>query len=79
MEFAEQVVEQACNVTQNDVARLRSFGLADAEILDVALAAAARCFFAKVLDALDAEPDAKYLALDAPLRQALAVGRPFGD
>jgi uncharacterized peroxidase-related enzyme len=79
MEFAEKVVEQASCVTQMDVDRLKSLGLSDAEILDITLAATARCFFAKTLDALDAEPDAKYLEFDAPLRRALAVGRPFGD
>jgi hypothetical protein len=40
------------------------------------LAAAARCFFSKVLDGVRAEPDAKYRALDPELRDALTVGRP---
>lgn len=76
MEFAEKVVEQANSITQDDVDRLKGYGLADAEILDITLAAAARCFFVKTLEALDAQPDTKYEELDAPLRRVLVVGRP---
>jgi hypothetical protein len=54
-------------------------GICDAEILDITLAAAARGFFSKTLDALNAEPDAKFMNLDADLRHALCVGRPFGE
>ena len=56
---------------------LRALGLTDAEILDVVLTAAARCFFSTTLDALGAAPDAKYAALDPNLRDALTVGRPI--
>ena len=55
--------------------RLRSLGLSDAEIVDVALAAAARCFFSKALDALGVAPDAKYAALDPGRAQLI---RTFG-
>jgi len=41
--------------------------------------AAARNIFSRVLGAVGAEPDPEYLDLDAGLRQALAVGRPFGE
>ena len=71
MDLAEKVVDDATAVEQTDVDRLRSLGLSDQEILDVVLAAAARCFFSKVLDAVGAEPDAKYDELDPALR----VGR----
>ena len=40
-------------------------------------AAAARCFFSKVLDGVGAQPDANYAELDAPLRETLTVGRPI--
>ena len=43
------------------------------------LAAAARCFFSTVLDAVGAQPDAAYRELDAPLREALTVGRPIAE
>jgi uncharacterized peroxidase-related enzyme len=75
MEFAEKVAADATSITDADVARLRSFGLSDADITDVVLAATLRCFFSKTLDALGAEPDAKYAALDPEVRDALTVGR----
>lgn len=77
MAFAEKVVRQADSVTREDVDLLRRHGLTDGEIFDVAAAAAARCFFSKILDALGAEPDASYEALEPDLREALTVGRPI--
>jgi len=71
MDLAAKIVEDATSVEQADVDRLRSLGLSDQEIMDVVLAAAVRCFFSKVIDALGAEPDAKYAGLDPALR----VGR----
>jgi uncharacterized peroxidase-related enzyme len=75
MDLAAKVAEDATSVEQADVDRLRSLGLSDQDILDVVLAAAVRCFFSKVLDALGAEPDAKYSQLDPALRDVLTVGR----
>ena len=77
MDLAEKVAGDATAITAADVDRLRGLGLSDPEILDVVAAAAARCFFAKVLDALGAEPDAAYSDLDPALRDALTVGRPI--
>ena len=57
----------------------RSVGLSDTEIMDVVLAAAARCFFSKTLDTLRVLPDAKYQELDPELREALVVGRPVAE
>jgi uncharacterized peroxidase-related enzyme len=57
MAFAEKIALHAHVVTDSDVDQLRMLGLGDAEILDVALAAAARSFFGKTLDALGCEPD----------------------
>jgi uncharacterized peroxidase-related enzyme len=57
MAFAEKIALQAYAVTESDVEQLRTLGLGDAEILDVALAASARSFFGKTLDALGCEPD----------------------
>jgi alkylhydroperoxidase family enzyme len=79
MDLADKVAQDATSVTQADVDGLRAHGLSDAEIFDVVAAAAARCFFSKVLDGVGAQPDAKYLELDAPLREALTVGRPIAD
>jgi uncharacterized peroxidase-related enzyme len=77
MELADKVAHDATSVTKADTERLRTLGLADSEILDVVLAAAARCFFSKTLDALGAEPDAKYSELEPALRDTLTVGRPI--
>jgi uncharacterized peroxidase-related enzyme len=75
MDLADKVVDDATGVTEADFERLRSLGLGDAEITDVVLAAAARCFFSKALDGLGIEPDAKYAQLDPELRETLTVGR----
>jgi uncharacterized peroxidase-related enzyme len=75
MAFAEKVARRSCSVTQADVDHLKSFGLSDAEILDITLATAARSFFSKTVDALGAAPDEKFMELDAEVRQALTVGR----
>jgi uncharacterized peroxidase-related enzyme len=75
MDFAERVADNPNGVTAADVEALRGHGLSDPEILDVALAAAARCFFSTVIAAVGAEPDAVYAAeFDAPTRAALAPG-----
>ena len=77
MELARQVVVDASRVTQAQVDRLRGCGLRDEEIFDVVVVAAARCFFAKIPDALGVEPDSTFLEMDADLRERLTVGRPI--
>jgi uncharacterized peroxidase-related enzyme len=77
MAFARKVALAADTVTQADVDELRALGLSDADVLDVVLAATARCFFSKTLDALGAPADAKFNALEPALREALTVGRPI--
>jgi uncharacterized peroxidase-related enzyme len=79
MDLAEMVVDDAASIDAADLQRLRDLGLSDPEILDVALTAAARCFFAKTLDALGVLPDASYRDLDPSLREVLVVGRPIAD
>ncbi|HEY3180579.1 MAG TPA: peroxidase-related enzyme [Casimicrobiaceae bacterium] len=79
MDLAETVARDAGAVTQTDVERLRDVGLSDVEIFDVVAAAAARCFFSKVLDALGVEPDASFGTLEPELRDALTVGRPIAE
>jgi uncharacterized peroxidase-related enzyme len=76
MDLAEKVADDAGSVQPKDIDRLRSEGLSDEEIVDVVLAAAARCFFSKTLDALGVEPDAKYAELDPGVRDALTVVEP---
>ena len=77
MAFAEQVVDDATSVTQDDVDQLRGYGLSDGDIFDVVLAATIRCFFSKTLDALGVQPDPEYAELDPSFRDALTVGRPI--
>jgi uncharacterized peroxidase-related enzyme len=79
MDLAEKVADDATSVTQADVDRLRALGLSDKDVLDVVLAAAARCFFTKVVDGVGAQPDTKFHALDPLLREALVVGRPIAQ
>jgi uncharacterized peroxidase-related enzyme len=78
IDLADKVAADATTVTQGDIERLRGLGLSDPEILDVVLAAAARCYFSKVLDAVGCDPDADFNDLIEPgLRDALTVGRPI--
>jgi uncharacterized peroxidase-related enzyme len=80
MDLAEKVADDATSVTQADIDRLRDVGLTDPEILDIVLAAAARCFFSKVLDGVGALPDREYEdKLEPDLREALTVGRPIAN
>ena len=69
MAYAQQVVPHAYAVTEEDIAELRVHGFADAEILDIALTAAARCFFSRPLDAVGAEPDQVYAGLAEELAE----------
>ncbi|WP_432824415.1 peroxidase-related enzyme [Dactylosporangium sp. CA-092794] len=57
MDFAGKVAAAPNAVAAADVAALRGHGLSDTEILDVALTAAARCFFSTLVAAVGAEPD----------------------
>jgi uncharacterized peroxidase-related enzyme len=77
MAFAEKVTREAHSVTAADLDELRRHGFADAEILDIVLAAAARCFFSKTLDGVGAEADPAFASLDVGLRALLAKGRPY--
>jgi uncharacterized peroxidase-related enzyme len=79
MDLAERVVDDATSIDDEDLQRLRDLGLSDVEIMDVVLAAAARCFFSKTLDALGVRPDASYSDLEPELLEVLVVGRPIAD
>ena len=79
MDLAERVVDDATSIGDSDLQPLRDLGLSEAEIMDVVLAAAARCFFSKTLDALGVLPDARYRELDPELLDALVVGRPIAE
>ena len=71
--LARKVAANPAQVTVADLAPLRDRGFSDADILDVVLATAIRCFFSTVLSATGAEPDAVLLEQDAELKEALIV------
>ena len=75
--LASKIVRGAADVSEREIVSLRDCGLSDEEIFDVVLAAAARCFFSKALDATGTTPDAALAQLAPALRQALTVGRPI--
>jgi uncharacterized peroxidase-related enzyme len=77
MDLAWRVVDDATAIGDEDLQQLRDLGLSEAEIMDVILAAAARCFFSKTLDALGVRPDASYHVLEPELLEVLVVGRPI--
>jgi uncharacterized peroxidase-related enzyme len=75
--FAQKVALDASSIQQDDVDALRAHGLTDADVADVVFAAAARCFFARVLDGLGAELDAQTAQAFPPdVMASMVVGRP---
>ncbi|HKX74772.1 MAG TPA: peroxidase [Acidimicrobiia bacterium] len=79
MRFAALVASDASAVTAADVEALRSQGYTDADIFDIAAAAAARAFFAKLTDALGVEPDWQLGELPVEMVKVLTVGRPIAE
>ena len=78
MGFAAKVARAADTVTAEDVQDLRDLGLSDRDVLDVAFAVGARCFFATVLDAVGAQADRELAdALGQEVSALLTVGRPI--
>ena len=77
MDLAERVVDDATSIGDADTQRLRDLGTLQTEIMDVVLAASARCFFSKTLDALGVLPDASYR--DARARVARCARRRQAD
>jgi uncharacterized peroxidase-related enzyme len=80
-ELAAKVATDASSVEQADVDRCRAAGLIDADVADVVLAAAARCFFTAALDGLGAQLDRQTADTFSPAMLAsVVVGRPVaGD
>jgi alkylhydroperoxidase family enzyme len=77
MDLAERVVDDATSIGDADLQPLRELGLSEIELMDVVLAAAARCFFSKALDGLGVLPDPELAELEPELREVLVVGRPI--
>ena len=78
--FAGKVARDASSIQQDDVDAVRAHGLTDADVADVVFAAAARCFFARVLDGLGAELDTQTAQAFAPdIMASMVVGRPVAE
>jgi uncharacterized peroxidase-related enzyme len=76
--FARKVALDAAAISQHDVDALRAVGLSDNDIADIVFAAAARCFFAKVLDGVGVNADHQLgAAFDPTVAEQLTVGRPI--
>jgi uncharacterized peroxidase-related enzyme len=75
LRLARKVAEEAEKITQEDIDELRDLGFSDVDIFNVIVAAAARCFFSKVLDATGTLADAELRGMPEQLRSALTVGR----
>jgi len=77
LDLAEKVAADPTSVTRADVERLLDLGATEDDVFDVVLAAAARCFFSSVLEALAVAPDPELAdGLPPDLVAALTVGRP---
>ncbi len=77
MRLADKVARDASSVTAEDIQALKSQGYSDAQVFDIVAAAAARCFFARVPDALGVQADSALGSLGEPLCELLTVGRPI--
>ena len=73
MEFAEKVSTGSHEMTDADSLRLRELGFTDREIVDIALAAAARNYFSRAIQALGVAVDVPP-GLPDTLREALVDG-----
>jgi alkylhydroperoxidase family enzyme len=62
LDVVEKIALHAYKVTPEDIEGLRHHGFSDEEVVDIVLAASARSFMSKTLDALGAEPDDEYEA-----------------
>jgi alkylhydroperoxidase family enzyme len=73
--YAEQITRDASRIGQEDIDRLRSVGLTDLNIADIALAASYRNFMSRYFDAVGATAEPEFLDADPATRDLMAVGR----
>ena len=73
MAFAERVSQDAYAMTDDDSRRLREHGFTDREVVDIALAAAARNYYSRAIQALAVEVDVPP-EMSPQLREALVGG-----
>jgi len=75
--YAEKVATSAHRISEVDIDRLRSVGLTDRQICDIALCVSLRCFLSTFVDAMGGRPEAAFIDSDAEFRKAMTVGRPL--
>lgn len=73
MEYAAKLSRDSASMTERDAEVLREHGFSDREIVDIALAAAARNFYSRALHALGVDPDVPP-KLEPALHEALLAG-----
>ncbi|HKY86718.1 MAG TPA: alkylhydroperoxidase [Pseudorhodoplanes sp.] len=77
LSYAETISNDASNVTQEQIERLRSVGFSDVQICDIALCASFRSFVSRFFDAVGASPEPAFIDPDAGFRRAMTVGKPI--
>lgn len=77
--YAKKVAGDTSTITAQDIEDLKAVGCDDEEIFDIATAAAARCFFARIPDALGVQPDSTFSAMEAEMQALLTVGRSISE
>lgn len=73
--YAEQITVDASQIDQDDIDLLRTAGLTDRNIADIALAASFRNFLSRYFDAVGAVAETEFMDDDLSVRQELSVGR----
>src|SRR5262245_37597347 len=71
MSFVRKMARGAYMVTRADVERLKQHGFSDAEVFDIAAAAAARAFWTSVVEALGVEPEPSLLEMETEFKRSL--------
>lgn len=75
VKFAKRVVGRAADIREHEIDELRAAGCSEEDIFDVVIIASARCFFAKIHDALGVLSDSPANKMDKTLLDRLVMGR----
>ena len=73
--YAEQITVDASKITEAHIQRLRSVGLTDVNIADIALAASFRSFMSRYFDAVGATAEPEFLDDDPTVRDEMVAVR----
>src|SRR5262249_35853596 len=75
--FAEKMTRDAASMTEADVQVLRTVGITDEEILDIAVLTAYRNFITRIADALGCQESGERAGIDDRIVAALSTGKPW--